>query len=268
MAPVLWNSNNGIIAGAILAGPALLATYFLVIPESSNSDSPDAIITVRIKRGPASAVLLATAFIQGLAEGELMAYLTPAILSEGHSSNTVALGFTALFSGIVISQIGLGVNDHLIVEQVLRHADLDALMLAGRYTLLDQAALPTLMPLLQKKNIALALGGVFNSGILATRVEADRPMTFNYAPASQPWVDKALGIQTVCDQHGVLLPAAALQFALAHPAVQIVMLGVRNPDQWRAARQAERDVIPAAFWQQLRHEGWLCAEAPVPGEAA
>jgi MFS family permease len=107
MAPVLWNSINGIIAGSILAGPALLATYFLVIPESSNSDSPDAIITARIKRGPASAVLLATAFIQGLAEGELMAYLTPAILSEGHSSNTVALGFTALFSGIVISQIGL-----------------------------------------------------------------------------------------------------------------------------------------------------------------
>lgn len=167
----------------------------------------------------------------------------------------------------LISHMGLGVNDHLIVEQVLRHADLDVLMLAGRYTLLDQAALPTLMPLLQKKNVALALGGVFNSGILATRVALDRAMTFNYAPASQTWVDKALGIQAVCDQHSVNLPAAALQFALAHPAVQIVMLGVRNPGQWRAARQAEREVIPAAFWQQLRHEGWLSDQAPLPGEA-
>lgn len=167
----------------------------------------------------------------------------------------------------LISHIGLGVNDHLIVEQVLRHADLDALMLAGRYTLLDQAALPTLMPLLHKKRVALALGGVFNSGILATRVSANRPMTFNYAPAAQAWVDKALAIQAVCDQHGVNLPAAALQFALTHPATQIVMLGVRTADQWHAARQAEREVIPADFWQQLRHEGWLPPEAPVPSEA-
>jgi D-threo-aldose 1-dehydrogenase len=166
----------------------------------------------------------------------------------------------------LISHIGLGVNDHEIVEQVLRHADLDVLMLAGRYTLLDQAALPTLMPQLVTRQVALALGGVFNSGILATRVGTDRPMTFNYAPAAQVWVDKALGMQRVCDEHGVSLPAAAVQFALAHPATQIVMLGVRSADQWQAARQAEREVIPTAFWQQLRHEGWIPAEAPIPGE--
>jgi D-threo-aldose 1-dehydrogenase len=91
-------------------------------------------------------------------------------------------------------------------------------------------------------------------------------MNFNYAPAAQVWVDKALGMQRVCDEHGVSLPAAAVQFALAHPATQIVMLGVRSADQWQAARQAEREVIPTAFWQQLRHEGWIPAEAPIPGE--
>ena len=175
---------------------------------------------------------------------------------------------TRLKQAGLISHIGLGVNDHQIVEQVLRHADLDVLMLAGRYTLLDQAALPTLMPQLVKRQVALALGGVFNSGILATRVSADRPMTFNYAPAAQAWVDKALGMQAVCDQHGVSLPAAALQFALAHPATQIVMLGVRSAAQWQAARQADREVIPSDFWQQLRHEGLIPAEAPIPGEAA
>lgn len=164
----------------------------------------------------------------------------------------------------LLSHIGLGVNDHHIVEQVLRHADLDVLMLAGRYTLLDQAALPSLMPQLLKRRVALALGGVFNSGILATRVSADRPMTFNYAPAAPTWIDKALGIQSVCDQHGVSLPAAALQFALAHPATQIVMLGVRSAEQWHAARQAEREVIPADCWQQLRHEAWLPPDAPLP----
>lgn len=168
----------------------------------------------------------------------------------------------------LLSHIGLGVNDHLIVEQVLRHADLDALMLAGRYTLLDQAALPTLMPQLQSKNVALALGGVFNSGILAARVTVDRPVTFNYAPAPQAWVDKALGIQAVCDQHGVSLPAAALQFALAHPVTQIVMLGVRNAVQWQDARWAEREAIPADFWQQLRHEGWIPQDAPIPVESS
>lgn len=81
-------------------------------------------------------------------------------------------------------------------------------------------------------------------------------------------MDKALGMQAVCDQHGVSLSAAALQFALAHPATQIVMLGVRSADQWQAARQAEREVIPAGFWQQLRHEGWIPAEAPTPGALA
>ena len=164
----------------------------------------------------------------------------------------------------LLKQVGLGVNDHTVVEQVLRHADLDALMLAGRYTLLDQAALPTLMPELIRRKVALALGGVFNSGILATRVRADQTMMFNYAPAAKAWVDKALGIQTVCDQHGVSLRAAALQFALAHPATHLVMLGVRTPTEWQQARQAEKEPIPADFWQQLRHEGHLPEAAPVP----
>lgn len=168
----------------------------------------------------------------------------------------------------LLSHVGLGVNDHQIVEQVLRHADLDVLMLAGRYTLLDTVALPTLMPQLLMRRVALALGGVFNSGILATRVTKDRTLTFNYAPAAQVWVDKALGIQNVCDQHGVSMPAAALQFALAHPATQIVMLGVRSADQWQAARQAAGEKIPLDFWQQLRHEGWIPPEAPVPGDTA
>ena len=168
----------------------------------------------------------------------------------------------------LLGHVGLGVNDHEIVEQVLRHADLDVLMLAGRYTLLDQVALPMLMPKLVTRQVALALGGVFNSGILATRVMADMPVNFNYAPAAQVWVDKALGIQRVCDQHGVSLPAAALQFALAHPATQVVMLGVRSAAQWQTARQAEREVIPSDLWQQLRHEGWIPAEAPIPGKTS
>lgn len=107
VAPVLWNASNGILVGPILAGPALLAASILVIPESIPEVPLEESFKDRPPRGPASAVLLATAFTQGLAEGALMAYLTPALLNNGYGSSMVSLGFTALFSGIMISQVAL-----------------------------------------------------------------------------------------------------------------------------------------------------------------
>jgi D-threo-aldose 1-dehydrogenase len=164
----------------------------------------------------------------------------------------------------LVRHVGLGVNDHAVVGRVLQHADLDALLLAGRYTLLDTSALPELMPQLQRRGVALALGGVFNSGMLATRIDAARTLTFNYAPAQQVWVDKALRLQAVCDRHGVPIEAAALQFALHHPATQLVLLGARSVQEWRHARQAAQVGIPCAFWAELRHEQLLPGEAPTP----
>jgi D-threo-aldose 1-dehydrogenase len=164
----------------------------------------------------------------------------------------------------LLRHVGLGVNDHAIVGRVLQHADLDALLLAGRYTLLDTSALPELMPQLQTRGVALALGGVFNSGMLASRIDASRTLTFNYAPAQQAWVDQALRLQAVCDRHGVPIEAAALQFALHHPATQLVLLGARSVQEWRHARQAAQVRIPADFWAELRHERLLPVEAPTP----
>jgi len=164
----------------------------------------------------------------------------------------------------VLRAVGLGVNDHAIVSQVLAHADLDALLLAGRYTLLDTSALPVLMPQLQHRGVALALGGVFNSGILATRIDAARTLTFNYASAQQVWIDKALRLQAVCDRHGVPIEAAALQFALHHPATALVLLGARSVPEWDHARQAAKVQIAADFWAELRHEALLPQEAPTP----
>ncbi len=164
----------------------------------------------------------------------------------------------------LVSHVGLGVNDHEVVRRVLAHAELDALLLAGRYTLLDTSALPGLMPMLQQRNVALALGGVFNSGMLAGRIDASRPLNFNYAPAQQTWVDRALMLQAVCDRHGVALPAAALQFALHHPATSLVLLGSRSPEEWQQACALARQPIPAALWQELRHEQLIPAQAPVP----
>jgi D-threo-aldose 1-dehydrogenase len=165
----------------------------------------------------------------------------------------------------LIRAVGLGVNGVAVVQGVLREAELDALMLAGRYSLLDQGALPTLLPLVRQRGIHLALGGVFNSGLLATgtRTGSIAP-TFNYAPAAREWLERTQRIEALCDLHGVALPAAALQFALAHPAVEIVMLGARSAHEWCAAQALARQPIPAAFWKALRRAGLLPDEAPTP----
>ncbi len=164
----------------------------------------------------------------------------------------------------LVGGIGLGVNDHEVVGQVLAHADLDCLLLAGRYSLLDQSALPRLLPELQRRGVALALGGVFNSGILAKRVDAREQPTFNYAAAQPQWLNKALRIQAVCDRHQVPIAAAALQFALAHPAAQIVLLGARKPSEWQQARANARRAIDPALWHELKQEGLLPHDAPTP----
>lgn len=164
----------------------------------------------------------------------------------------------------LLTHIGLGVNDHQVVLEVLKQADIDALMLAGRYTLLDTRALQQLMPTLIERNVALALGGVYNSGILAKRLTPDSNVTFNYAPASAEWRQKALKIQDVADVYGVNLRSAALQFALAHPATHLVMLGVRSELEWTESRTSEKESIPSEFWQALKNAQLLPDEAPTP----
>ena len=165
----------------------------------------------------------------------------------------------------LIRAIGLGVNDVAIVLDVLRETELDALLLAGRYSLLDHSALPALLPLCRARGIHLALGGVFNSGLLATGTRsALGPPTFNYAPAAREWVERTQRIEAVCGAHGVALRAAALQFALAHPAVEIVMLGARSAAEWQDAMAMLRQPIPPAFWHALREARLLPEEAPTP----
>ena len=165
----------------------------------------------------------------------------------------------------LIHAVGLGVNDVGVVLDVLRESDLDALMLAGRYTLLDHSALAALLPQCQTRGVHVALGGVFNSGLLATgtRTAAAAP-TFNYAPAPREWRERTARIEALCDAHAVSLRAAALQFALAHPAVEIVMLGVRSAAEWQDAQAMLRAVIPAAFWPSLRDAGLMPDAAPTP----
>ena len=168
----------------------------------------------------------------------------------------------------LLRHIGLGVNDVQVCLDVLAETELDCLMLAGRYSLLDHQALPTLLPLCAARGVRLALGGVFNSGILATGVRevqaGGAPLRFNYAPAAAHWVQRTAAIERVCEAHGVPLRAAALQFPLAHPAVEIVVLGATATAQWEDARRMLAYPVPAAFWESLRTQGLLPEAAPVP----
>jgi len=163
----------------------------------------------------------------------------------------------------LIGAYGLGVNDVEVVRDVLRHADIDALLLAGRYSLLDHGALAALLPQCLARGVHIALGGVFNSGILATGAGAGTP-TFNYAPAAREWVERTRRIEAHCAEHGVPLRAAALQFPLAHPAIEIVMLGARRVAEWEDAVAMMSCVIPPEFWRALRHDGLIPADAPTP----
>ncbi len=164
----------------------------------------------------------------------------------------------------MVGHVGLGVNDVQVCLDVLDGADLDCLLLAGRYSLLDQSALTGLLPRCLARGVHIALGGVFNSGILATGVRAGGPLRFNYGPAAQPWVERVAAIEGLCERHAVPLRAAALQFSLAHPAIDIVMLGAQSVWQWQDGLAMMRHTIASAFWADLRSAGLLDPQAPTP----
>lgn len=167
----------------------------------------------------------------------------------------------------LLRHVGLGVNDVQVCLDVLSQTDVDALMLAGRYSLLDQSSLAELLPLCTQRGVRLALGGVFNSGILATGTRGGQAL-FNYAAAPPEWLERAGRIEDICLAHDVPLRAAALQFPLAHPAVDVVMVGARHQREWQDAVTMLQHPIAAAFWQALRQAGLLSDDAPVPEGAA
>ena len=164
----------------------------------------------------------------------------------------------------LVTHVGLGVNDVQVCLDVLQQTELDCLMLAGRYSLIDHSALPQLLPLCLQRGVRIALGGVFNSGILATGVRDDRVARFNYAAAPEVWTRRVRAIEAVCAQFQVPLRAAALQFPMAHPAIEIVMLGAQDAAQWHDAIGMMAHVISPDFWAALRERGFIGPAAPTP----
>ena len=162
----------------------------------------------------------------------------------------------------VLKAVGVGMNQWQALARFARAADFDCFLLAGRYTLLDHSALPTLMPLCEEKSISLVLGGPYNSGILASDLSPGTTYFYDDAPAKV--LERARAIKAVCDRHDVPLKAAALQFGLAHPAVASTIPGGRSPEEVEEnVRMAERD-LPTDLWGELKAEGLIPREAPTP----
>ena len=161
-----------------------------------------------------------------------------------------------------IRAIGAGVNEWEVAEQLAREADFDLFLLAGRYTLLEQEALGSFLPLCVEKKIGVVVGGPFNSGILATGAKG--PARYNYAPAPPDILERVRRIERVCKAHKVKLPHAAIRFPLSHPAILSVIPGGQKPSEVLGNADMMREKIPTALWRDLKAEGLLLAEAPTP----
>jgi len=163
-----------------------------------------------------------------------------------------------------IAGFGMGVNEVAACLEVMDHARLDVILLAGRYTLLEQASLDELFPRCEQAGTAIVVGGPYNSGILAVGTKTDAPLYYNYEPAPAEVTEKVRRIEAVCERHGVTLAAAALQFPLAHPLVASVIPGLDSPQRVAQTQALYQQKIPAALWQDLRAEKLIRADAPIP----
>lgn len=166
----------------------------------------------------------------------------------------------------LIGAVGLGVNECEVCLDAMQWGRFDCFLLAGRYTLLEQQSLETFMPACASHGATVIIGGAYNSGILATGTRGPGPKYFNYAPAPKAIVERVGRIESVCDEFGVSLAAAALQFPLAHPVIASVIPGIATTQQFEHTLQVFSENIPEAFWHTLKARKLLRADAPTPAD--
>lgn len=154
----------------------------------------------------------------------------------------------------VIGAFGAGMNQAPMLAEFVKRTDLDVLLVAGRYTLLDQPALDELLPLCLDRGVRVVAGGAFNGGILAT---AEPGGFYDYAEAPPELVEKARRIAEICARHGVELPEAALALPMAHPAVVSVVVGAHDPSQVSVNARRARAAVPSSLWTELVDAGLL-----------
>ncbi|GAA2259332.1 oxidoreductase [Streptomyces ruber] len=187
---------------------------------------------------------------------------------DDHAEQAIREGYPAL-EGLraegAVGAIGAGMNGTALLTRLVRDTDVDVVLCAGRYTLLDQGALTDLLPAARERGVSVVVGGAFNSGLLAD----PRPgAPYDYATAPAPLVDRALRLKDLAERHGTTLRAAALAFPAAHPAVASVLAGARSAAEVRDCAEQFAARVPAAFWRELRARGLIAGDAPLPGDAS
>lgn len=170
---------------------------------------------------------------------------------DNHWAAAVGSAYPALHdlrSQGVVGAIGVGMNQWEMLAQFVAETDIDVVMLAGRYTLLDRSAAPELLPLCLRRGVSVIAAGVFNSGVLAT---ASPGSTYDYALVPEPVRRRAVRMAEVCRAHGVTLPQAAIAFAARHPAVASVVVGAQSADQVARNASLYATLVPAELWDDL-----------------
>ncbi|WP_027341021.1 aldo/keto reductase [Hamadaea tsunoensis] len=147
----------------------------------------------------------------------------------------------------LVAALGAGANSGAVLTHLIERCDLDVVLLAGRYTLLDRTGEP-LLALAAERGVAVIAGGVFNSGLLADPKPGAR---FDYAQADGELLNRAIALRDLCEAHGVPLRAAAIQYAQRHPAITSVLVGVRSADEVRDAVAMAAHPVPAELWAAL-----------------
>lgn len=161
----------------------------------------------------------------------------------------------------VIRAFGAGVNEWEVCQQLAERGDFDLFLLAGRYTLLEQEAMDSFLPMAEARGIGIITGGPYNSGILATG--AREGAMYNYEPAPRDVMEKVARIEAVCAAQGVRLVDAAFRFPLLHPATLSVIPGGAGLAEMESNLAAARAEVPPDLWAELKAEGLMRADAPV-----
>jgi D-threo-aldose 1-dehydrogenase len=185
--------------------------------------------------------------------------------AEPHFEAALGQGYPALAelrAEGVVGAIGAGMGDATLLARLVKEAEVDVVMLAGRYTLLDQSALDDLLPACRDRGVSVVAAAVFNSGVLAQARPA-AGATFEYQAAPTAVLERANRIADVCAAHDVTLPQAAMAFPLAHPAVAGIVVGMRSAQEVRANVDLFTAGVPAQLWSDLRSHGLLDERVPV-----
>ena len=181
-----------------------------------------------------------------------------------HVKTLMSSGYRALLKlrdEKVIKAFGAGINEWQVAETLTMQGDFDIFLLAGRYTLLEQEALESFLPICEKRGIGIVLGGPYNSGILATGAKPGAK--YNYDAAPKGILDRVRKIEAVCKAHKVKLPQAALRFPVTHPSVVSVIPGAVSPKEVALNVKTMSVKIPKSLWKDLKAQGLMDKRAPV-----